>query len=429
VTPTRRSDLGQSFVARNAPIHASIDQLIEMVGTFDGPFSCGAASDTLRLGEVGARAGVQVFADITDLAAPLGAPSYRVPGIGNFGTAVVVDVDCDGASEIVSVRANTATVWRAIAGTLVAARTITPAITVTARDSDGDGDGDLVVTTDGHSDFYPGCAPPVPGCDGGLESAPAWGIDQPVLAMVPDLDHDGLDEALLTDPPFGASGRRWLHLSDPVTGIAAAATWSTLGDPNYPVLGRQVVVPGDLDGDHKGTEFIVGSAGRVYAFFPRPNQLAQLAPGFAWPHDNAIQDQLIAGEPVFGNSMPAIAAGPLDRDTYADLVIAAVTITSRTSRATSCSTPAAPRSRSAASKASSSSTSHRTAATASPRASSSRINGSRPGGRMSTYRHCRASGSTSPTCPTGRTRSRSAPTRAASSIKTTCCRTPPQSAS
>lgn len=274
---------------------------------------------------VGARAGVQVFAGITDLAAPLGAPAYRVPGTGNFGTTAVLDADGDGRLEIASVRAGAATLWRAEGGTLVAARAIAPASSLSAgRDPDGDGHDALAVIAFGHSDLYRGCGPLDAGCDGGLATAPAWGIDQPVLGLLPDLDGDGLGEALLGDAGANTTtGRIWLQLSDPLAGLSATPVWSALADPDYVVLGRPVLVPGDVDGDRKATEFVIGSAGRAYLYVPQHDHLADLTPQFAWPRDNTAQGQVLAGEPVYGNAFPAIAAADIDGDKYVDLVFAA----------------------------------------------------------------------------------------------------------
>jgi hypothetical protein len=98
--------------------------------------------------------------------------------------------------------------------------------------------------------------------------------------------------------------------------------WSAIGDPNYPALGARVVAPGDLDGDHRSTEFVLASAGRTYAFFPERTHLADLAPGFAWPRSDSAQQQLLAGETTFGNSVGALASGRIDDDDTADLVIA-----------------------------------------------------------------------------------------------------------
>jgi len=273
---------------------------------------------------VGARGGVLVFANIATLAAPLGAPTYRVPGVGNFGPTAVADVDGDHRAEVINVRAGAATVWRASGGALVATRVIAPATGVrTAGDTDGDGTGDLVVAQLFETALYRGCATESASCEGGLGVTPAWTTDQTVVAMVPDLDGDGLHDAVLGDPPFTGLGRLWLHLSDPVTGIEPTAVWSTLGDPNYPAFGRSIVPLGDVDGDRKATELAVTAAGRVYAFFPRQHHPQELAPGFAWPRHDGVQDQLLAVEPLYNDALPVVAAaGQIDGDKYADLVIA-----------------------------------------------------------------------------------------------------------
>jgi hypothetical protein len=267
---------------------------------------------------VNARGGAQVFAGITSLAAPLGAPAYRVPGTGTFGSGILADVDGNGRHEILSTRANAVTVWRANGGTLVSARVITPASQVVAAgDTNDDDRDDVIITTPGHSDLYRGCSGAGSTCSGGLRTAPAWGSDLQIAGMVPDVNHDGFSEALL-----GSGGRVWLHLSAGGAALEPIAIWSSLADPNYPSLGR-VVRPGDLDGDHKKREFLVSAAGRIYAFFPRPNHLDELDPGFAWPRQNLIQDQLLGGESLMHGSLTVTAAGKVNGDKYADIVIGA----------------------------------------------------------------------------------------------------------
>jgi hypothetical protein len=268
---------------------------------------------------VGARAGVQVFTAISDVTVPLGAPSHRVPGSGVFGPASVGDLDGDHRAEIISVRANVATVWRAAAGgAMTSGRTFTPASAATPTlQWDDDGDADLLVRSGESTTLFRGCAPLDADCDGGLENAPAWSFGAAVLAIISDLDGDGLGEALVS----GGTSRVFLHLSDPVTGISEAVAWSTIGDPNYPALGARVLVPGDLDGDRTSTEFLLASAGRTYAFFPRRRHLADLEPGFAWPRSDSAQRQLLAGEATFGSGLSSLAAARIDGDRAVDLVI------------------------------------------------------------------------------------------------------------
>jgi hypothetical protein len=272
---------------------------------------------------VRAQAGVQVFTAIADVGAPLGPPSFRVPGTGSFGGSAVTDVDGDGLADLVSLKAGVATVWRATPGAqpFTATRAIAGASTVlSAGDTDGDGRGDVILALGESFQLLRGCAIGAPTCEGGLAVAPTWTIDRRVYGMVPDLNGDGLSEALVGDGLFGPAGRVALHLSAP-DGLASTPSWTTLADPNYPVLGQSVAVPGDLDGDHRATEFLVAAAGRVYAFFP-PHRLSRMAPQFAWPRLNGAQAQRLGdGDVLSFGGISLATPGDLDGDHRSDLVL------------------------------------------------------------------------------------------------------------
>ena len=279
-------------------------------------------------------AGVQVFAGITDVGAPLGAPAFRLPGASQIGRVVVADVNGDHRTDIITTSEGAATVWlstgRAGAWPFTPGRVIAPVTTIVAvGDTNRDGKDDMIMTNVADSQLLLGCRAREPDCDGGLRAAPAFTTtEQPVIGMIPDLNHDGLSEALVTDIGFDGvgSGRVWLYLSDRSTGgLATTAVWSTLGDPAYPGFAHRAIVPGDLDGDHRSTEFVLSSGGRIYAFFPRLDQLATMQPGFAWPREDTKRDQLEAGDLIFNGSQVIAAAGDVNRDHVDDLVVADVT--------------------------------------------------------------------------------------------------------
>jgi hypothetical protein len=193
---------------------------------------------------------------------------------------------------------------------------------VLVRDTNGDGKADLVGTNRVNSQLLLGCDGG-PGCVGGLGVVPAWTTTaRPVAGVIPDVNADGRAEAVVTDTGFGGAGagRAWLHLSD-ATGLSTTPVWATLGDSHYPGFGPDVVVPGDIDGDGRPSEFLITSGGRIYAFFPQPGRLATMQAGFAWPREDATQAQFDAGEAVLGNAVVASAAGDVDRDGFDDLVV------------------------------------------------------------------------------------------------------------
>lgn len=318
---------GQGTAFSTTPVWTTLDWGRTPVPAFSGVLAVGDVDGDHRPDlMVSNNNGAIVYAGITSVAAPLAAPTYRVPPLtGRYGRTVLTDVDGDGRSEIVSLRSGTATVWKASGTTLTAVRTFAGVSTVVAAgDADEDGKGDVViVAVDGTSSLYRGCATTAD-CAGGLTAAPAWTFDRPVIAMVPDLDGDHHKEAMVRDASQSA-GWVWLHLSDPVTGLAAEPSWTSISDPNYVFLGATILAPGDLDGDDDTTDLVMTSAGRVYAFFPRgDHHLDRLEPSFAWPRPNWVQEQILSGQPTFGASLvSASAAGDLDHDGHADLVIAA----------------------------------------------------------------------------------------------------------
>lgn len=271
--------------------------------------------------------GVQVFTGITQLRTPL-APSFQFPP-GAFTGAVVADVNGDRRDDLITTRGGTSTVWLstpgAAGGPFTAGRVLTRARVTAAVDTNRDGKADLL-TRGTTSQLWLGCRAYEPGCDGGLRAEPAFATTQVVSGMIPDLNHDGLSEAIVMPPGINGGivgGRAFLHLSDRTTGgLSASPAWSMLGDSGYPVFGARVVVPGDLDGDHRPTEFLLQASGRVYAFFPRLDELATMEAGFAWPRLDTLREQLSSDELRFGSSQTMSAAGDVNRDGLDDLVLA-----------------------------------------------------------------------------------------------------------
>ncbi|HSN98165.1 MAG TPA: lysyl oxidase family protein [Candidatus Nanopelagicales bacterium] len=272
---------------------------------------------------VRSRYGVQVFAGQANLAAAIAAPVFRVPGSGTFGAAEFDDVNGDGLSDLLSVKASVGSVFLATPGTasppFALTRTL-PAFGATqGSDHDDDGKDDLLLTTSAGVALYTGCAPGSAGCDGGISSEPLWVSPNRVLGLLPDQNGDGLREPLLGEPLESlGTGRIWLHLSDPQAGgISPMPIWAAIADPLFYALGVGLVSPGDLNLDGRDSDFLIQGIGRLYAFFPPPQGVSTaLEPAWAWPRSDRLTD-------LYGGQVPLVVApaGDLDGDNYQDLAV------------------------------------------------------------------------------------------------------------
>jgi Lysyl oxidase/FG-GAP repeat len=91
-----------------------------------------------------------------------------------------------------------------------------------------------------------------------------------------------------------------------------------MADPVFSLFGNIIVPAGDLDGDGKKNDFIVGSDGRLYLYSPAQGVSAELKPVWAWPR----ADSLPSGYEGF-HRFAVLAPGDLDGNGFDDLVVGA----------------------------------------------------------------------------------------------------------
>lgn len=279
------------------------------------------------------RYGVLAFAGGPDLRTLFNTPLFVVPGGGSYGGALLADVNGDGLDDILSARGATVSVYLSTPGAqpgpFTVSQTLTGSRLYTASDTNGDGFDDVAIGdgTGTSAALHFGCRVGTTDCPGGLRTTPRWTVSQPVLGLLSDRNGDGQAEALLGDQPFGTAGRVWLHLSDPQTqGLSSTPVWQVLGDPLFIGFGRPFLEPGDLNRDRQQTEFVIGSVGRVYVFFPSGQLSQEMQPDWAWPRSEKGQSLFGGGGEIVGRQSPLAIAdgGDLNGDGYTDLVVASI---------------------------------------------------------------------------------------------------------
>ncbi len=201
-----------------------------------------------------------------------------------------------------------------------------------AGDVDGDGFGDLLVVADlydggnpqeGRVSLYRGTAT-------GAAAAPAWTFEANqdsvrlgAALCAGDVNGDGYADVIVGGSSFDAGqqdeGRAWLFLGS-ASGLAATAAWTAEANQVGAKFGTSVAFAGDVNGDGYG-DVVIGAPsfdagelneGRAYLYLGGPSGLAATA---AWTAEaNQIGAQ-------FGAAVAA--AGDVDHDGYADVVIGA----------------------------------------------------------------------------------------------------------
>lgn len=301
---------------RNTSANTRGNQMVVATGNVDGD----AYADVLVSGQFGAL----VFKGRADLSQVFLEPLFVVPGGGIYNTAALTDVDGDGLDDVVSVRQTLVSVYRATPGAEAGPFTLVPRTVPLytnsvrrAGDVNGDGAMDLI-TTNGQAFFVMlGCKEGgTVTCDGALSAEPAWSVTSRGLWLLPDLNGDGAPERFVG--PGG--GTQMLHLSDAQAqgGYSPTPVWTAMADPVFSLFGNVIVPAGDLDGDGKKNDFVVGSDGRLYLFSPAQGVSSELKPVWAWPR----ADSLPSGYEGF-HRFSVQTPGDLDGNGFDDLVVGA----------------------------------------------------------------------------------------------------------
>ncbi|MCP3102487.1 FG-GAP-like repeat-containing protein [Myxococcus sp. K15C18031901] len=265
--------------------------------------------------------GTSVFLGQADLAAMLAAPSFRVPGNGSFYTSGFVDLDGDGHDDLVASRGVEQLIFRATPGSPEGLFTLSHRRDgfFSARfpgDLDGDGVEDVALTLDdGRLGYFLGCKPGSAFACNGIVSAEPWRIEalSGQYARFPDINGDGKEEAFASSE----SGPVQFHLSNPDGTFATTPVWSLQGDAAFTGIGSPTRALGDVDGDGRDHDFVMGAVGRLYFFSAPEAASAVLKPVWAWPRADTIPNGY---ETYRRYSVQPV--GDLNGDGYADLAVA-----------------------------------------------------------------------------------------------------------
>ncbi|MCE9668549.1 FG-GAP-like repeat-containing protein [Myxococcus stipitatus] len=276
-----------------------------------------AYADLLVSGQFGA----SVFLGQADLAAMLAEPSFRVPGNNQFYASGFADLDGDGHDDLVVSRGVEQLIYRATPGAPEGLFTLSlrRAGFLNARfpgDLNGDGADDVQLSLeDERMGYFLGCKPGSAFACDGLISAEPWRIEtlEGQGQRFPDINGDGKAEtfAVTTRGPIQ------FHLSNPDGTFSPTPVWSLQGDPAFPGLGSPTSAVGDMDGDGRGNDFVMGAVGRLYFFSAPEAASTPLKPVWAWPRADTIPN----GYETYRRYSVA-PVGDLDGDGYDDLAIA-----------------------------------------------------------------------------------------------------------
>ncbi|WP_342377742.1 lysyl oxidase family protein [Myxococcus stipitatus] len=266
--------------------------------------------------------GVNVFLGQADLAAMLREPAFRVAGNSQLSASPFLDLNGDGLGDFIVNHLEREAFYLATPGSPSGLFTHVLSregfhTSLPVGDLNGDGADDVLLSMeDGQpKGYFLGCKPGSAfSCTGPISSVPWRTESEDVLSrLIPDMNEDGYPEAFLR----AQVGPSQLRFSEPDGRLASSAVWSTLGDPVYPLFGNVFRLVGDLDGDGRRHDFVVGSMGRLYVFAPRGDVSEALQPVWAWPR----ADTLPNGYDAY-RRYAVEAPGDLDGDGIEDLIVA-----------------------------------------------------------------------------------------------------------